>query len=55
MILSAFYTNACRLRYGGSVNTAAYVAGLQPCRAICYGIGVRCMRGMIVQILAQAG
>jgi len=124
MILSAFYTSACRLRYRGFVNpedaaafarqraaseqeqpavaralriqrndvenipaffavglvyvllgaspsgaaiylgtyttarvlhTAAYMAGLQPWRAICYGIGVLCMLGMIVQILAQAG
>jgi uncharacterized MAPEG superfamily protein len=36
------------------LHTVAYMARLQPWRALCYGVGVACMVGMIVQILGQA-
>jgi len=36
------------------LHTLAYMARLQPWRAICYGVGVACMVGMISQILKQA-
>ncbi len=35
------------------LHTIVYMAGLQPWRAICYGVGVLCMLGMIAQILKQ--
>lgn len=33
------------------LHTVMYMAGLQPWRALCYGLGVLCMLGMIAQIL----
>lgn len=35
------------------LHTVVYMAGLQPWRAICYGVGVACMLGMIAQIFKQ--
>ena len=36
------------------LHTLAYMARLQPWRALCYFVGVACMIGMIVQVLEQA-
>ena len=36
------------------LHTLAYMARLQPWRALCYFVGVACMIGMIVQVLKQA-